>query len=100
MMEIVKKDGASCVVVYSFSRFARSTTHMLSGLETMKAHDCNFCSLTEKIDTNSPIGKSRLRYYIGGRGPQEGPHRGARKKRTCERTRKGKINRPEEIARL
>lgn len=58
MMEIVKNNGASCVVVYSFSRFARSTTHMLSGLEAMKAHGCNFCSLTEKIDTNSPIGKA------------------------------------------
>jgi DNA invertase Pin-like site-specific DNA recombinase len=58
MMEIVKKDEADCVVVYSFSRFARSTTHMLNGLEIMKAHGCNFVSLTEKIDTNSPIGKA------------------------------------------
>jgi DNA invertase Pin-like site-specific DNA recombinase len=58
MMAAVKNDEASCVVVYSFSRFARSTTHMLNGLETMKAHGCNFVSLTEKIDTNSPIGKA------------------------------------------
>jgi DNA invertase Pin-like site-specific DNA recombinase len=58
MMEIVKSNGASCVVVYSFSRYARSTTHMLAGLETMKKHGCNFCSITEKIDTNSPIGKA------------------------------------------
>lgn len=58
MMAAVKNDEASCVVVYSFSRYARSTTHMLNGLETMKAHGCNFVSLTEKIDTNSPIGKA------------------------------------------
>ncbi len=58
MMASIKNNEASCVVVYSFSRFARSTTHMLNGLETMKAHDCNFVSLTEKIDTNSPIGKA------------------------------------------
>ncbi len=58
MMEVVKRDEAYCVVVYSFSRFARSTTHMLNGLEIMKAHGCNFVSLTEKIDTNSPIGKA------------------------------------------
>ena len=58
MMAAVKNNEASCVVVYSFSRFARSTTHMLNGLETMKAHGCNFVSLTEKIDTNSPIGKA------------------------------------------
>jgi DNA invertase Pin-like site-specific DNA recombinase len=58
MMAMIKADEADCVVVYSFSRFARSTTHMLNGLETMKAHGCNFVSLTEKIDTNSPIGKA------------------------------------------
>jgi len=58
MMTMIKADEADCVVVYSFSRFARSTTHMLNGLETMKAHSCNFVSLTEKIDTNSPIGKA------------------------------------------
>ena len=58
MMNMVKSNQASCVVVYSFSRFARSTTHMLHGLETMKNHGCNFVSITEKIDTNSPIGKA------------------------------------------
>jgi DNA invertase Pin-like site-specific DNA recombinase len=58
MMARVKNKEASCVVVYSFSRYARSTTHMLNGLEIMKANDCNFVSLTEKIDTNSPIGKA------------------------------------------
>jgi len=58
MMAAIKTGEADCVVVYSFSRFARSTTHMLNGLETMKAHGCNFVSLTEKIDTNSPIGKA------------------------------------------
>lgn len=31
---------------------------MLNGLEIMKAHGCNFCSFSEKIDTNSPIGKA------------------------------------------
>ena len=58
MMAMVRTGEASCVVVYSFSRFARSTTNMLNGLETMKANNCNFVSLTEKIDTNSPIGKA------------------------------------------
>lgn len=58
MMAAIKNDEASCVVVYSFSRFARSVSHMLVGLETMKAHGCAFVSLTEKIDTNSPIGKA------------------------------------------
>lgn len=58
MMNAVKNNEVECVVVYSFSRFARSTTHMLQGMEVMKAHNTNFCSLTERVDTNSPIGKA------------------------------------------
>ncbi|OQW50463.1 MAG: hypothetical protein A4S09_01325 [Proteobacteria bacterium SG_bin7] len=58
MMKAVRDNEVDCVVVYSFSRFARSTTHMLNGLEEMKKTNTNFVSLTEKIDTNSPIGKA------------------------------------------
>ena len=49
MMAVIKTGEADCVVVYSFSRFARSTTHMRNGLETMKGNGCNFVSLTEKL---------------------------------------------------
>jgi DNA invertase Pin-like site-specific DNA recombinase len=58
MMVAVRQKEISCVVVYSFSRFTRSTTHMLNGLEEMKKAGANFVSLTEKIDTDSPIGKA------------------------------------------
>lgn len=58
MMAAVRNDETECVVVYSFSRYARSTTHMLAGLEDMKKHNTNFVSLTEKVDTSSPIGKA------------------------------------------
>lgn len=58
MMKAVRDNEVECVVVYSFSRFARSTTHMLNGLEEMKKVNTNFVSLTEKIDTSSPIGKA------------------------------------------
>lgn len=58
MMKAVRDNEVDCVVVYSFSRFARSTTHMLAGLEDMKKANTNFVSLTEKVDTNSPIGKA------------------------------------------
>ena len=44
------------MVVYSFSRFARSTTHLLSALQTFKKKEVHFVSLTEKIDTNSAVG--------------------------------------------
>lgn len=58
MMKAIRDNEVECVVVYSFSRFARSTTHMLNGLEEMKKVNTNFVSLTEKIDTSSPIGKA------------------------------------------
>ncbi len=58
MMAAVRNDEVSSVVVYSFSRFARSVTHMLVGLEELKKHQTNFVSLTERIDTDSPIGKA------------------------------------------
>ena len=58
MMMAVKRKEIATVVVYSFSRFARSTTHLLGALEEMKKHDTEFISLTEKIETNSPMGRA------------------------------------------
>ncbi len=56
MMAAVEADEISSVVVYSFSRFARSTTHLLNALQTFKRKNVHFVSLTEKIDTNSAVG--------------------------------------------
>lgn len=56
MMTAVKEGQIESVVVYSFSRFARSTTHLLSALQVFKDHKVAFVSLTEKIDTSTPVG--------------------------------------------
>lgn len=56
LMAAVEKDEISSVVVYSFSRFARSTTHLLQALQLFKKKGVHFVSLTEKIDTNSAVG--------------------------------------------
>src|SRR5580693_1617196 len=56
LMAAVENDEISSVVVYSFSRFARSTTHLLNALQTFKRKGVHFVSLTEKIDTNSAVG--------------------------------------------
>jgi DNA invertase Pin-like site-specific DNA recombinase len=56
MMSAVENDEISSVVVYSFSRFARSTTHLLNALQIFKKKNVHFVSLTEKIDTNSAVG--------------------------------------------
>jgi DNA invertase Pin-like site-specific DNA recombinase len=58
MMQAVKNKELSCCIVYSFSRFARSTTHLLSALEEMKKYECDFISITERIETSSPMGRA------------------------------------------
>ena len=58
MMESVRKGEVSAVCCYSFSRFARSTTHLLSALEEMKKFNTEFISITERIETNSPMGRA------------------------------------------
>lgn len=52
--ETRKFDG---VVVWKFDRFFRSTRHMLQVLDSLDAKRLEFVSLTEQIDTSSPIGR-------------------------------------------
>jgi DNA invertase Pin-like site-specific DNA recombinase len=48
-----KFDG---VLVWKFDRFARSTSHLLKALETFQCLKIDFVSLTEGIDTSTPVG--------------------------------------------
>lgn len=45
------------VAVWRFDRFARSTSHLLRALETFQALGIHFVSLTESVDTSTPVGK-------------------------------------------
>jgi DNA invertase Pin-like site-specific DNA recombinase len=45
------------VVVWKFDRFARSTSHLLKALETFRALGVEFVSLSEQVDTSTPMGK-------------------------------------------
>jgi DNA invertase Pin-like site-specific DNA recombinase len=56
LMAAVKNNEVSTVVVPAFSRFARSTTHLLSALSEFKTRGVGFVSLSEKIDTSTPVG--------------------------------------------
>jgi DNA invertase Pin-like site-specific DNA recombinase len=56
MMEDVKGGKIERVIVYSFSRYARSTSHLLKALETFKSLGVGFVSTTENLDTNTPLG--------------------------------------------
>lgn len=56
MMERVKRGEADQVIVFAFSRFARSTMRLLKGLQVFKEHQTRFVSITENIDTDSSLG--------------------------------------------
>src|SRR5271166_6204974 len=56
MMKAVRNGEIGTVVVPAFSRFARSTTHLLNALSEFKAKDVGFVSLSERIDTSTPVG--------------------------------------------
>lgn len=46
------------VVVYSFSRFARSTKHLILALELFDKLKIRFISITENIDTKTAFGRT------------------------------------------
>jgi DNA invertase Pin-like site-specific DNA recombinase len=56
LMADVEADQVSQVVCFSFSRFARSTTHLLKDLQKFKDKGVLFVSLSEKVDTGSAMG--------------------------------------------
>lgn len=58
MMKLVREGKVERVVCYSFSRYARSVTHLLSALEEFRTVNCAFVSYTESVDTNSPMGRA------------------------------------------
>lgn len=58
LMEAARSGKHKTVVVYSFSRFARSTKHLLEALEEFDQLGVKFISLTEKLDTGSPMGRA------------------------------------------
>jgi len=45
------------VVVWKFDRFARSVSHLLRALENFQAQGIEFVSLSEQVDTSTPMGK-------------------------------------------
>lgn len=58
LMEKVRNNEIRAVIVYSFSRFARSTKHLLEALSEFDKTSTSFISLTENIDTGSPMGRA------------------------------------------
>ena len=57
LMEHARLKRFDVVMVWKFDRFARSTTHLLHALEEFQSLAIDFVSLSENIDTSTPIGK-------------------------------------------
>lgn len=58
LMEDIDQGKISAVIVYSFSRFARSVSHLMQAMDVFKKRNVDFVSLTENIDTKTPMGKA------------------------------------------
>lgn len=53
----VAKGKFDVVVVWRFDRMARSTTHLLDCLSLFHRYSVDFVSVTEAIDTSTPVGR-------------------------------------------
>ena len=57
MMTAVRNNEVDQVIVPSFSRLARSTTHLLKALDEFRTYNTAFISLSERLDTSTAAGK-------------------------------------------
>ena len=57
LMDDARKRRFDAVLVARFGRFARSTRHLVLALEEFDALGVDFISLSESIDTSTPMGK-------------------------------------------
>lgn len=58
MMAAAHERSFNAVLVWKFDRFARSVSHLLRALETFSSLGISFVSLSEQIDTSTPMGKT------------------------------------------
>lgn len=58
MMKRARAGECEKVIVYGFSRFARSVTHLLSALQEFENLGVKFISISESTDTETPIGRA------------------------------------------
>lgn len=58
LMSEVRAGKVSTVICYSFSRFSRSTKHLLDTLDEFGKLKVNFVSLSENLDLSTPMGKA------------------------------------------
>ncbi len=57
LMDLIRTGKVQVVAVARFDRLARSVQHLLAFLEICRQHGVDFVSITESIDTTTPVGK-------------------------------------------
>jgi len=57
MMVNAQAKKFDAVLVWKFDRFARSVIHLTTALESFKSWGISFMSITEQVDTSTPMGK-------------------------------------------
>lgn len=57
LMLAAKAGELDVIAVYKFDRFARSTRHLLGALDEFRQSHVDFVSLTESVDTSTPVGR-------------------------------------------
>ncbi len=65
MIELIKTNDYSNVVVYSLSRFGRNTVDVLKTVELFNKYNVSFHSLSENLNTQSSTGKFFLTVLSG-----------------------------------
>ncbi len=70
MMKAAWDGKFQAVLVWRFDRFARSTKHLITALETFRSVNVSFVSLQEQFDLSSPIGAAMFT-IIGAMGQLE-----------------------------
>lgn len=58
LWKLVRSRKIDTVLVWKFDRFARSTKQLVEALEEFQHLGVDFISITEQVDTSSPMGKA------------------------------------------
>ena len=65
LMNDARKRRLDCVLVWKFDRFARSAKHLIQSLEEFHILGVEFISLSEPMDTTTPMGKMSFTVIAG-----------------------------------
>ncbi len=57
ILRLCEEGEVQTIICYSFSRISRSTKHLLSLMEYFENKGIDFVSITEKVDTRTPMGR-------------------------------------------